>query len=54
MLLKPIQVAAPIWATKHYVWATRFQFLGAAVATKALKYVCSTGLPTWCYSLALK
>ncbi len=42
MLLKPIQVAAPIWATKHYVWATRIQVLGAQVATKALKSVCST------------
>ncbi len=42
MLLKPIQVTAPIWTTKHYVGATRFQFLGAQVATKALKSVCST------------
>ncbi len=42
MLLKPIQVAAPIWATKYYVWVTRFQFLGAQVATKALKSICST------------
>ncbi len=32
----------PIWATKHYVWATLFQFLGALVATKALQSVCST------------
>ncbi len=31
-----------MWATKQYVWATRFQFLGAQVATKALKPVCST------------
>ncbi len=42
MLLKPIQVATPIWVTKHYEWATRFQFLGAQVATKAPKSVCST------------
>ncbi len=42
MLLKPIQVTAPIWAPKHYVWATRFQFLVAQVTTKALKSVCST------------
>ncbi len=31
-----------MWATKQYVWATRFQFLGAQVATKALKSVCSS------------
>ncbi len=43
MLLKPIQVAAPIWATKHYLWATRFQFLWSIVTTKALKSICSTG-----------
>ncbi len=35
-------MAAPIWATKHYVCATKYQFLGAQVATKALKSVCST------------
>ncbi len=46
MLLKPILVAAPIWATKHYVWAIRFQFLGAKVANKALKSVCSTAFST--------
>ncbi len=34
----------PIWATKHYVWATVFQFLGAQVATKELKSVCSNEL----------
>ncbi len=33
--------APHMWATKHYVWATRFQFLGAQVATKALKSMCS-------------
>ncbi len=30
-------------STKHYIWATMFQFLSAKVATKALKTVCSTG-----------
>ncbi len=44
MLLKPIQVVTPIWATKHYMWATSFKFLGAQVATKALKSICSTVL----------
>ncbi len=33
-----------MWTTKHYVWATRFQFLGAQVATKALKFMCSTDI----------
>ncbi len=36
-----MQVTRPIWATK-YVWVTMFQFLGAQVATKDLKSVCST------------
>ncbi len=29
----------PIWTTKHYVWATKFPFLGAQVATNVLKVV---------------
>ncbi len=32
----------PIWAIKHYVWATKFPFLGAQVTTKTLTCVCST------------
>ncbi len=40
----PIQVTRPIWATKYYVWATMFQFLGAQVATKDLKSVWSSDI----------
>ncbi len=40
----PPKWPSAIRATKHYVWATRFQLLGAQVATIALKYVCSTGM----------
>ncbi len=36
---------------KHYhVWATKFQFLGAQVATRASEFVCSTtDIVTCCY-----
>ncbi len=44
MVLEPIQLTPTIWATKHYVWATMFQLLGAQVASKALKSVCTTYL----------
>ncbi len=44
------------WATKHYVCATRFQFLGAQVATKALESVCSNAslsVPLWCLDVVV-
>ncbi len=42
LLFLLIQMTPPLWATRHYVWTNMFQFSGAQVATKALKFVCST------------